>query len=110
VPIYLEISRLNKTAIIVARGKITAGEIYSVARQLADAQARKFAKIIEVAAASTDLPQEQVARLAALLGGLTHEERGPVSFVVDPNRTNFPQAFAQQTEGQGPIHLFKSLR
>jgi hypothetical protein len=105
----MEISRLHRTVTIVARGKISADEIRGMAQQLADAHVRRFAKIIEVAGASTEFTGEQVARIAELLRGASPEERGPVAFVIDPSRTAFPRAFADLTKNEGPVSLFKSL-
>ncbi len=109
-PIYMEISRLHRTVTIVARGTIDPEEIRGMAIRLADAKVRSFAKILEVAGATTDFTVEQIERLAALLRGASTEKRGPIAFVVDPKRMAFPQAFASQTESEGPIRLFTSLR
>jgi hypothetical protein len=109
-PVYMEISRLHRTVTIVARGAISAEEIRSMGQRLADAHVRSFAKIIEVAGASTDLTAEQFMKVAEFLRGDPKEQRGPVAFIVDPNHAAFPQAFAKLTRGDGPVKLFKSLR
>ena len=109
-PIYLEISQLHRTVTIVARGKIDAEEIRGMAIKLAEAKVRPFAKILEVAGATTEFTPEQVMRLAAFLRGASTEKRGPIAFVVDAGHTAFPQAFAAQTQDEGPIKLFTSLR
>lgn len=109
-PVYMEISRLHRTVTIVARGTISPDEIRDVAQQLAEANVRPFAKIVEVAGATTEWTPEQVARVAQLLRGASSEKRGPVAFIIDPSRTAFPEAFAEMTKGEGPIEMFKSLR
>jgi len=109
-PVYMEISRLHRTVTIVARGAISADEIRTIAQRLADAHVRTFAKIVEVAGASTDLTADQIGKVAGVLHADAGQKRGPVAFIVDPNRTAFPQAFARLTRGEGPIRLFKSLR
>lgn len=109
-PIYMEISRLHRTVTIVARGRIDAEEIRGMAQKLAEAKVRPFAKIVEVAGASTYFAPEQIVRLAEFLRGASSEKRGPVAFVIDPEHTAFPRAFAAQTQGEGPIRLFQSLR
>ncbi len=106
----MEISRLHRTVTIVARGTIAPDEIRGMAQKLAEAQVRSFAKIIEVAGARTEMSQEQVLALAAFLRRPSEEKRGPVAFVVDPNRKIFPQDFADATASEGPIALFTSLR
>ena len=109
-PVYVEISRLHRTVTIVARGTISPDEIRGVAQQLAEANVRPFAKIVEVAGATTEWTPEQVARVAQMLRGASSEKRGPVAFIIDPDRTAFPTAFAELTKGEGPIEMFKSLR
>ena len=109
-PVYMEISRLHRTVTIVARGTISPDEIRGVAQQLAEANVRPFAKIVEVAGATTEWTPEQVARVAQMLRGASTEKRGPVAFIIDPDRTAFPAAFAEMTKGDGPIEMFKSLR
>ncbi len=108
-PIYMEISRLHRTVTIVARGKIAAEEIYTMAQRLADAHVRPFAKILEVAGAKTEWTEGQIAKIAELLRRPSDEKRGPVAFIIDPDRIGFPHAFAKMTAGDGPISLFKSL-
>ena len=110
-PVYMEISRLHRTVSIVARGKITPDEARGVAQQLADAHVRPFAKIVDVASAvaNGDLAPEQIARMAALLRGDGREMRGPVAFIVDPDRGAFARAFAAEIGNEGPVNLFKSL-
>jgi len=109
-PIYMEISRLHRTVTIVARGKIDPEEIRGMAMKLAEAKVRSFAKILEVAGATTAFTPEQVLRLAEMLRGASTEKRGPIAFVIDPRHQAFPQAFAAETESEGPIRLFTSLR
>lgn len=108
-PVYMEISRLHRTVTIVARGTISPEEIRGVAQQLAEANVRTFAKIVEVASATTEWTPEQVVRVAQLLRGSSSEKRGPVAFIIDPAHTAFPTAFAELTKGEGPIDMFKSL-
>lgn len=109
-PVYMEISRLHRTVTIVARGAISVDEIRAIAERLAEAHVHPFAKIVEVAGASTDLTAEQIGKVAEVLHRDGREKRGPVAFIVDPHRTAFPQAFARLTRGEGPIRLFTSLR
>jgi hypothetical protein len=109
-PIYMEISRLHRTVTIVARGKIEPDEIRGMAMKLAAEKVRSFAKILEVAGATTEFTLEQVVRLAETMRGASTEKRGPIAFVVDGQHTAFPQAYAMHTEKDGPIKLFTSLR
>ena len=109
-PVYMEISRLHRTVTIVARGTISPDEIRGAAQQLAEANVRAFAKIVEVAGATTAWTPEQVVRVAQLLRGASSEKRGPVAFIIDSAHNAFPQAFSELTKGEGPIDMFKGLR
>jgi hypothetical protein len=106
----MEISRLHRTVTIVARGRISPDEVRGMAQQLAEAKVKSFAKMIEVAGATTEFTPEQIVRLAEFLRGASDEKRGPIAFVVDPKRNMFPRAFAVATEGDGPLQIFTSLR
>ncbi len=106
----MEISRLHRVVTIVARGHISPDEVRGMAQRLAEAKVKSFAKIIEVAGATTEFTPEQVVQLAGLFRGASDEKRGPIAFVVSPKRNLFPRAFAVATEGDGPIRLFTSLR
>ncbi len=48
--------------------------------------------------------------IATFLRGASAEKRGPVAFVVHHERQGFPMAFADRTQGEGPIKLFTNLR
>lgn len=109
-PIYMEISRLHRCVTIVARGKIAPDEIMGAAQNLFDAKVPEFAKIVDLLDASTNVNLEQVGRIAALLRGGSDVKRGPVAFMVDPNRGEFARAFAATEHGERPIHLVKNLR
>lgn len=109
-PIYMEVSGIHRTVAIVARGKIAPDEVQGMAQKLAEANVRSFAKIIEVAGATTEFSPAQITGIATLLRGASSEKRGPVAFVVDREHTAFPTAFANQTQGDGPIRLFTNLR
>jgi hypothetical protein len=109
-PIYLEISRLHRCVTIVARGKIAPDEIMGAGQQLFDSKVPEFAKIVDLLDASGGMTPEQMGRLAMLLRGGSDAKRGPVAFMVDPNRGEFARAFAATENGERPIHLFKNLR
>jgi len=47
--------------------------------------------------------------VADLLHGNPSERRGLVTFVINPNREGFAQAFEKVTRGERPISLFGSL-
>ncbi|MBS0220009.1 MAG: hypothetical protein JSR91_04625 [Proteobacteria bacterium] len=111
-PIYLEISRLHRTVTIVARGKIAPDEVQGLVQQLADAHIHAFAKVVDVASATSAdaLSPEQIARFAVLLRGDGRETRGPLAFIIDPDRDDgFARTYAKLTESEGRVSLFRSL-
>lgn len=108
-PVYMEISRLHRCVTIVARGEILPDEIMGAAKQLYDAEVPQFAKLVDLAAASAEVSPEQVQRIAALLRGGGDVKRGPVAFLVSPEKGDFARAFAA-TQGERPVSVFRSLR
>ena len=109
-PIHMDIMRIERLVVIVARGNVTADEIAENTKALIAANVPGFAKIIDVAGSASTLAREQVERIAALLrGGPDSPSRGAVAFVVNPARQGFAEAFAEVTQGERPIELFTSL-
>jgi hypothetical protein len=107
-PIHMDIVPIHRLVIIVARGHATPEEIATTARDLHDANVPTYAKILDVSGSNSELTPEQVDRVAALFRG-DGAGRGPVAFVVNPDRPGFAEAFAGATEGERPIKLFRSL-
>ena len=109
-PIYMDILRIERLVVIVARGHVTTDEIAENTKTLIAANVPGFSKIIDVAGSASDLTREQLQRIADLLrGGQDSHSRGPVAFVVNPARQGFAEAFAEVTQGERPIELFTSL-
>ncbi len=107
-PLHLEIHRLSRTIVIVTRGQVTAEDVELCAREIADGNVRHFTKIIDVSTATSDLTMEQMERIASRLrGGDT--TRGAIAFVVDPERKQAAQIFADATQSDRPVKLFRSL-
>lgn len=109
-PIYMDILRIERLVVIVARGHVTADEMTENTKTLIAANVPGFAKIIDVAGSASDLTREQVQRIAEMLrSGPDSPLRGAVAFVVNPARKGFAEAFADVTQGDRPIELFTSL-
>jgi hypothetical protein len=109
-PLRMDISPLNRLVIIVARGDITADEIAANTKALVAANVPGYAKIIDVSQAKSDLTREQVDKVASLLRGPPGDtSRGPVAFVINPEREGFANVFADLTKGERPIQLFRSI-
>jgi hypothetical protein len=107
-PIYIEISKLYRCATVVARGQITREEILAVAQELIDADIPLFAKLIDVAGATSEVTAGDVRRLAAVLRTVGKIKRGPVAFLINPTRADFARAFAV-TQTERPVRLFTSI-
>jgi hypothetical protein len=107
-PIYIEISKLYRCATVVARGKISSAEILAAARELIDADIPLFAKLVDVAGATSDVTAGDVRRLAAVLRTVGKIKRGPVAFLINPTRADFARAFAA-TQTERPVRLFTSI-
>jgi len=97
-PVRIDISPLHRMVVIVARGNIAAEEIGATARQLIDAKVAAYAKIIDVSQATSELTREQVQKISDLLRGAPDDtSRGPVAFVINPDRIGFADVFADIT-------------
>ena len=109
-PLHMDISPLHRLVVIVARGHITAEEIAANTPRLVEANVPGYAKIIDVSQAKSELTREQVQKVADLLRGPPGDtSRGPVAFVINPDRIGFANVFADVTHGEQPIQLFRSL-
>lgn len=109
-PIYMDISRINRLVVITAHGDIAPEEISSITGQLIETDVPHFGKIIDVTLAKSNLTKDQVERIAAALRGQPGDKsRGPVAFVIDPNREGFAHAFAEVTKGERPVMLFQTI-
>ena len=108
--LHMDISPLHRLVVIVARGQISAEEIAANTRRLVEANVPGYAKIIDVSEATSELTREQVQKVADLLRGAPGDtSRGPVAFVINPERIGFANVFADVTQGERPIQLFRSL-
>ena len=109
-PLQMDISPLHRLVVIIARGEITSDEIGANTKALVEANVPGYAKIIDVSQAKSALTREQVEKVAALLRGPADDtSRGPVAFVINPDREGFANVFADITKGERPIQLFRSL-
>jgi len=108
--IHMDISPINRLVVVVVRGHVTDDEISESIRSFLAANVSGYGKIVDVTGAASELTNDQVERIAALLrAGPDGPSRGAVAFVVAPERSGFAEAFADVTRGERPIELFKSL-
>jgi len=109
-PLRMDISRLHRLVMIVAEGQISAEEIGSMVESLIEANVPGFAKIVDVSRAKSELTRDQVEKVAALLRGPAGDTtRGPVAFIINPERIGFANTFSDLTEGERPVQLFHSI-
>jgi hypothetical protein len=109
-PISMDISPLHRVVVIAAIGHVTPEEISRNTQELVEANVPHYGKIIDVSLSTSDLTEAQVEHIAAMLRGDPGSGRGPVAFVINPNRVGFAHAFADVTKGERPVKLFRSLR
>lgn len=109
-PLYMDVSPLERTVVIVARGDIADHEILECIEKLKPLEIRGYAKIVDVTAASSSMSRGHVDRIAITLRGPSNApRRGPLAFVVDPKRKGFAEFFTDATRGDRPVQLFASL-
>lgn len=109
-PISLDISPIDRMVVIAAIGHVTPEDIGRNIQELIAANVPHYGKIIDVSLATSDLSKDQVDRIAAMLRGDPASGRGPVAFVINPDRVGFAHAFADVTQGDRPVALFRTLR
>ena len=97
-PIQLEISRLHRLLVIVGRGQVTPDDVRDLIRKMVEANVRHFSKIIDVSGSTVDMSREEVERIAVMLRGEPGAaSRGPIAFVINPERQGFADLFAEAT-------------
>ncbi len=109
-PISLDISPIDRMVVIAAIGHVTPEEIGRNTQELIAANVPNYGKIIDVSLATSDLSKDQVDRIAEMLRGDPGSGRGPVAFVINPDRVGFAHVFADVTQGDRPVALFRTLR
>jgi hypothetical protein len=107
-PIYVEISRLYRSVMIVARGAISSEEILGTAQELLEAEVPTFTKLVDVAGATAELTPGHIRQLAAVLRKAGKIKRGAVAFLIDASRSDFARAFAV-TQRDRPVRMFTSI-
>jgi hypothetical protein len=96
-PIYMDILRIDRLVVIVARGHVTAEVIAENTRSLIAADVPGFAKIIDVAGSASDLTRDQVQRIADLLrGGPDSPFRGPRRLCSQPGPKGFRRSVCRR--------------
>ena len=109
-PIYLDISRIDRLIVISAHGHVTPEEIAANLKGLKEENVLHFGKVVDLTLAHYELTKDQIASLAAMLRSQAgNESRGPLAFVIDPRRESFANAFAEATKGDRPVMIFHTI-
>lgn len=110
-PIHLDISHLDRIVIAVVIGDATADDVAGLARQFAESGSMHYRKIVDTAAGILAIDEAGVVAVAAFLrADPLADSRGPLAFVVNPNRPDFfAEKFAELTANERPVKIFHSL-
>ena len=109
-PIYLDISRIDRLVVISAHGHVTPEEIADNTREIKKANVLHYSKIVDLTLAHYELTKDQIESLATMLRSqAANESRGPLAFVIDPKRESFANAFAEATKGDRPVMIFHTI-
>lgn len=109
-PAYLDVFHPDRVAVLVLRGTVTLEDFERVFEAMRRDGQRGYSKIIDTTTATFDGSEHALSALAALLRAGNPERRGPVAFVVNPDRQEPVEIFASLTEGDRPVRIFTSLR
>ena len=105
----LEKTPLHRCVTIVARGDLSPEEIAGACGQLADAGVSHFAKLVDTSSSTSGVGQAEMEQIVQSLRGRSPEAaRGPVAFLIDPDRPGFAALYAG-TQDSRRVHLFTSL-
>ncbi len=111
-PIQIDISRLDRLVLIVARGSLSSDEIRRKTHELVDAKVTPYGKIVDVSGVSSEVTKGQVNRIAAMLRKASPTQ-GKVAFVINPDinpeRKGFGHAFAEAVKCDKLIRIFRSI-
>lgn len=109
-PIYLDISHLDRLVIAVIIGEVTADDITGLAHRFAESGARHYRKIVDTSAGALAIDEAGIAAVTAFLRADPKAgSRGPLAFVVDSMQTQVAEKFAELTADERPVKIFHSL-
>ena len=110
-PIYMHVDRIEHIVTMVAHGTVSDQEVRDLSQELIDANVPEFGKIIDTSAAVSHLTEDQIEFAAEILRKAPgYDRRGPVAYVINPDRVGFAIKFAEASQKDRPVRLFRSLR
>jgi hypothetical protein len=109
-PIHFDISHLDRLVVAAIVGEVTSDDLANVARQFREAGTQRYGKIIDASAGVAVIDETRLAAIAAFMrADPKAAERGPLAFVVDAERGEIADKFAELTVGERPVKVFISL-
>jgi hypothetical protein len=111
-PIHIRVSHHDRLVVAVAHGTVTADDIQSAVRQHWETGAVHYRKLVDVAAANSDVDMERIKAILMFARAAPNAaQRGPVAFVIDGKRGDLVRELATLTEeGERQLRVFTSLR
>ncbi len=110
-PIHIDISDLDRLVVIAIVGEAMPDDLAELARELLKLERQHYGKIVDVSAGTSPIDENRMAALAAFLRADPKAgSRGPLAFVVDPQRGELARKFADLTATERPVKVFTSLR
>ena len=109
-PIYMNIDQIDRMVVMVAHGSITYDDAHFITAKLIDADALESSRIIDLSAATSSLTDDEINAIALMLRKAPgYERRGPIAYVVIPERVRLVEGFMQASRADRPVNLFWSL-
>ena len=109
-PIHLDFSHHNRIVVAVIRGRVSQEDIADAVKQFMATGAWHYRKIIDVTSGNSPVDEKGLEMLAALARNNAQDRtRGPLAFVIDPERGEIVEKFINLTAGERPVRMFRSL-
>jgi hypothetical protein len=109
-PIHFDISHLDRLVVAAIVGEVTPDDLAIMARQFTETGTQRYGKIIDTSAGVAVVDETRLAAIAAFMrADPKAAERGPLAFVVDAERGEVADKFAELTAGERPVKVFISL-
>jgi len=109
-PITLQINHPDRIVVGVATGTLVAADLERFAEELQKANAHRYRKIIDVAAARSGLTPMDIAAFTKLvLSAFRQTKRGPIALVTNEENSALARLFASLAEDERPAKAFRSI-
>jgi len=110
VPIRLDINHPDRMVVGVASGTITLQDLENFLAELVTSGTLRYRKIVDVAACTPLIDQEQLAAFSArVLAARQGKPRGPLAIVAHDKQSDVARLFATLTGADRPAKVFRSI-